>query len=211
MELKRATELTICSLLKEALGDLVFYPSRGGGDDITPVWAASHAYKVADILRPTNTALTKAVVVTASGNSGTTEPAFDDVVGSTFIGPPDYETTAETAILTAVDAGTPTPPYGVVSIDDGEKVLAQEETNLLQGTVVWVTKADATNIVQHSKDFKRVYDAMTQIGSGYDIMRRLTIHGVDVQKTDEFTDDTKRAHGDVVSFIIAVTEKLAQS
>ncbi len=212
MELKRAAELCIVSLLKEALTDLVFYPAKGGGDDVTPDWLPNHLYVTGDVLRPTDHDLVQAVVVTAGANSGNTEPAFDDVIGNIYGGitEPTYQTTASLAVDAAEDSGNPEPPFGVVMIEEGDKTISYQETDILRGTVTWVTRADATNVVTHSSVFKRVYDAMTQIGSGYDIMRRLIVHGVDVGATTEFTDRERQAHGDVLHFTMAVTEKPAQ-
>jgi hypothetical protein len=214
MELKRAAELCICSLLTEALSDLTFYSSQGGGDDITPIWEANHAYSIGDVLRPTNLSFVHAVVITYGGNSGSTQPSFTDVLNSTYTGgsgKPNYLTTHALSVSTAVDSGTPMPPFGVVWCDLAEKMMSQEETDYIRGSVVWVTRADATNIVTHSKNAKRIYDALTKIGSGYDILRRLTVHGVDVSATSEFTDEDRQAHGDTVSFSMAVTEKLFQA
>lgn len=213
MELKRAAELCIVSLLGETLSDLSFYPGKGGGDDVTPAWKSSHIYSIGDILRPTNHSLIHVVVVTASANSGPTEPAFDDVIGNTYGGmaEPTYQTTASLSVDTAEDSGNPEPPFGVVMIEEGEKTISYQETDILHGTVTWVTRADTENVVTHSGDFKRIYDAMTQIGYGYDIMRRLMVHGVDVGVTSEFTDGARQAHGDVLHFTMAVTEKPAQA
>lgn len=210
MELKRAAELCLCSLLTEALSDLLFLPSRGGGDDLTVDWQPTNLYRVGDVIRPTNHSLLQAVVVIVGGTSGSSEPAFDDVIGNTYGSAPTYQTISSLAVATEVDSGNPEPPFCVISIDEGEKTMATEETDYLQGTLVWVTRADNTNVVDHSTNFKRIYDALCNIGSGYDIMRRLMVHGVDVGKTDEFVDSKRQAHGDTISFTMGVSEKPAQ-
>lgn len=210
MEIKRATELCLCSLLKEALPDIAFYPAKGGGDDVTPVWQSNHDYSVGDILRPTDLTKTKLIVVTVAGNSGPTQPAFNDVVGSTFVGPPNYQTTSIQAVSQKADAANVIPPFATIMFEPSEKTLAQEDTDIMHGVLVWVTQHEQTNVVEHSTNFKRIYDALSQIQPGYDILRRLTLHGVDISSSTEFTDGDHEAHGDVIDFIAGVTAKLGQ-
>lgn len=210
MEIKRAAELSLCALLREALPDLAFFPAKGGGDDVTPTWQSNHDYSVGDVLRPTNLALTKAVVINVAGNSGATEPSFDDVPGSIITGPPDYETTNELAVSTAADTGYPKAPFAAIMFEPAEKMISYEDTDLLHGLLVWVTRADETNVVTHSKDVKRIYDALQRIGAGYDIMRRIVVHGVDITSTSEFDDNERQAHGDTIEFLMGVTAKPGQ-
>jgi hypothetical protein len=210
MELKRATELTICSLLKEALPDLSFYPAKGGGDDVTPTWQSNHDYQVGDILRPTNSAFIHMVVVTVGGNSGPTEPAFTDVIGSQITGIPTYLTTAETIVSAKADSANVIPPFATVMFEPSEKTMGQEDTDIMHGILVWVTRQEVTNVVDHSGNFKRIYDALSQIEPGYDIKRRITVHGVDISSSTEFSDGEREAHGDVIEFIVGITAKPAQ-
>lgn len=211
MEIKRATELCLCSLLAEALPDLKFYPAKGGGDDVTPTWQSNHDYLVGDVLRPTDATKIKVVVVTTGGNSGATEPVFDDVPGSEFSGPPDYLTTNLTAILKAEDSGSPLPPFATIMFEPSERTIGYEDTDLMHGILVWVTRHDRENVVDHSRDFKRIYDALAAIEPGYDILRRLTVHGVDISESTEFSDTEREAHGDVINFLVGVTAKLGQT
>lgn len=207
MEIKRATELVLCSLLKEKLSDLNFYPSKGGGDDITSVWQPNHNYKAGDVLRPSNLSLIHAIVVTVGGDSGGIEPAFTDIPGSVITGIPDYLTLVDLATSTPVDTGNPLPPFAAVMCEPSEKTMGQEDTDIMHGSLVWVTKHSQTDVVTHSQNFKRIYDALSNIGSGYDILRRIIIHGVDISGTNDFTDPTKEAHGDVIEFVVGVTAK----
>lgn len=210
MEIKRATELCVCALLSEALPDLNFYPAKGGGDDVTPIWLANNNYSVGDILRPTDLTKIKVIVVTRMGNSGATQPLWTDVPGSTFIGPPDYLTTSIAAISTKTDSASVVPPFATVMFEPSEKTMAQEDTDIMHGVLVWVTRHDQTNVVDHSDNFKRIYDALAQIQPGYDILRRLTLHGVDITSSTEFSDGEHKAHGDVIDFTVGVTAKVGQ-
>lgn len=203
MELKRAAELVICSLLREQLSDLTFLPNKGGGDDVTPIWITAHLYKNGEILRATDLTKKQAIVVVTGGTS-TTEPAFDDVIGSLFSGPPDFQTISNLAISKAVDEGTPLPPFATVQIS-GEKTMAQQDTDYLRGVLRWVTRADATNIVSHSQNFKRIYNAMISLGGGYDLMRGLMVHGIDVTGTSEYVDAARQARGDIINFTMGVS------
>ena len=207
MELKRAAELVLCDLLKEACNDLVFLPHKGGGNDPTPVWQPSFYYKLGDILRPTNLALTHAVVIEAPGTS-TTEPAFSDTVGELFTGPPDYKTIAPLAIPPKpVDSGAPMPPLATIQITDGERTISYEETSFLKGKLRWVTRHSSTNVVTHSQNFKRIYNALGEIGFGYDFLRRINVHGVDITSTEDWVDEVRDAHGDTIYFTMGVSER----
>lgn len=208
MELKRAAELVLCDLLKEQLSDLIFLPHKGGGGDPTPIWRANFDYELGDILRPTNLAYVHAVVIEAAGNSGPTQPAFSDTVGELFTGPPNYRTIAPLAVAAKpVDSGSPMPPFATIQIEDGEKTVSYEETDLLKGKLRWLTRADSSNVVTHSLNFKRIYDAMSQIGYGYDYLRRINVHGVDIYSTSDYVDEARQAHGDVINFTMGVSER----
>lgn len=211
MEIKRATELCLCALLKEALPDIAFYPAKGGGDDITPTWQPAHDYQIGDVLRPTDLTKTKVVVVTFNGNSGATEPAFDDVVGSVFSGPPDYVTTNIPVTSSKIDSSNVIPPFATIMFEPSEKTMGQEDTDVMHGVLIWVTKYDQTNVVDHSRNFQRIYDALSKIEPGYDIIRRLMVHGVDILSSSEFTDGERGAHGDVIDFTAGVTARLGQT
>lgn len=102
----------------------------------------------------------------------------------------------------------PTPPFGVVWIDSSEKTMAQEETWMVHGTVVWVSRADITDVADHSDTFKQIYDALTGIGSGVDVDHSLVVHGIDLSDTDEFYDGERQARGDVARFALGVSERL---
>jgi hypothetical protein len=214
MEIKRATELVLCDLLTEALPDLTFFPSKGGGDDVTPIWLPNHYYMVGDVLRPSNLTMVHAVVISAAGTSGPTEPAFTDVPDSIIPGPPTYFTVHELAVSVPVDTGYPIPPFAAVLCEPSEKMISYEDTNIMSGSLLWITKFEthvpASNVVYHSQNAKRIYDALKSITSGYDILRRLTIHGVDISGTNDFTDSERNAHGDVIEFVVAVTAKPIQ-
>jgi hypothetical protein len=210
MEIKRASELCLCSLLKELLPDLTFLPAKGGGDDVTPVWVANKDYLVGDILKSPTPGQTHVIVVINAGNSGPTPPAFDDIPGSIFTGPPDYQTTPYTIVTKIMDSGIPIPPFATIMFEPAEKTMAQEDTDLMHGILVWVTRADNTDVIYHSQSFKRIYDALQRVGNGYDIMRRLMVHGVDITNTTEFSDPEREAHGDTIEFLMGVTAKDAQ-
>jgi hypothetical protein len=140
LEVKRAAELMLISLLSDALPDLSFYPSKGG----------------------------------------------DDTGGVTL----------------------PTPPFGVIWINSSEKTLAQEETWMVHGTVVWVSRADITDVADHSDSFKQIYDVLAGLTSGVDVDRNLVVHGIDLSSTDEFFDSERQAHGDVANFSLGLSERL---
>jgi hypothetical protein len=139
-EVKRASELMLVSLLKEALPFFNFYPAKGG----------------------------------------------DDFNATTL----------------------PHPPFGVVWIDTSEKTMAQEETWIVHGTVVWVSNADETDPADHSNNFKQIYDVLAGLGRGVDLTRKLVVHGIDLTNTDEFYDTDRQAIGDVARFSLGVSERL---
>jgi hypothetical protein len=129
-------------------------------------------------------------------------------VGELFSGPPDYKTIAPIAVIApSEDSGAPMPPYAAVQIEDGEKMFHQEETSYLRGALRWVTRADSTNVEEHSQNFKRIYNAFSDLGSGYDFMRRITVHGIDVTSTTDYYDEARQAHGDVILFTMGASER----
>lgn len=172
---------------------------------MTPAWQAVHSYQVGEILRPSNPSFIHAVVINADGISGSTEPPFDDVVGSVITGPPDYLTLSELSLKTSEDSGNPIPPFAAVLCEPSEKTVSYEDTNIMHGSVIWVTKHGVTNVVEHSTNAKRIYDVLKSITSGYDMLRRITIHGLDIAATNDFTDHERDAHGDVIEFVVGVS------
>lgn len=106
------------------------------------------------------------------------------------------------------DATLPTPPFGVVWIDSSEKTMAQEETWIVHGTVVWVSRADVTTPADQSDNFKQIYDVLAGIAPGVDTTHSLVVHGIDLASADEFYDAERQAIGDVARFSLGVSERL---
>lgn len=137
-EVKRASELSLATLLTEAIPGSTFYVSKGGTE-----------------------------------TGGTTKPV---------------------------------PPFGVVWIDDAQRMFSYVDVYYLRGSVVWITRAEQQDVAEHSDAVKQIYQAMLQIGSGIDDAHNLAIHGVDVDTVNEFSDTERLAHGDVISFTMGVSE-----
>jgi hypothetical protein len=99
----------------------------------------------------------------------------------------------------------PDPPFAAVMCEPSEKMIAYEDTNILHGTVIWVVRWQQENVATHSDNFKRIYDALgsfrTFTHPGYGIH----IHGLDISGTDDFIDNERSAHGDIIDFVIGVT------
>jgi hypothetical protein len=109
------------------------------------------------------------------------------------------------------DGGTskPVPPFGVIWIDDAEKTHSDQKCYILNGTIVWISRAGipkGPDISEHSDDVRLVYDAISNIGSGTDVDRSLIVHGIDVGKVNEFSDEARQAWGDTISFTMGVSE-----
>jgi hypothetical protein len=117
------------------------------------------------------------------------------------------------------DGGTslPRPPFGVIWIDNAEKVLPNNKTYLLTGTIVWITRASVPgvtpgtppgtgDVADHSDAVQQIYNAVLQIGPGLDPVHNLIVHGIDVSDVDEFTDAERLAHGDTISFRMGANE-----
>lgn len=103
----------------------------------------------------------------------------------------------------------PIPPFSVIWIDDAEKTLPNDKVYLLEGTVVFVSRAaqpDGIDVTEHSDDVRQIYDAMLKIGRGVDVERSLIVHGIDVSKINEYTDSERQAWGDTISFTMGVSE-----
>jgi hypothetical protein len=103
----------------------------------------------------------------------------------------------------------PQPPFGAIWIENAEKTHPLDRIYMLNGTVVWVTRADAkkdSDVADHSETVRQIENAIIAIGSGADPERSLIVHGIEVVTVNEFTDNERHAHGDTISFVMGVSE-----
>jgi GH25 family lysozyme M1 (1,4-beta-N-acetylmuramidase) len=88
--------------------------------------------------------------------------------------------------------------------------MNQQRTWLLAGSVVWVTRAEVTDVSDETDAVKQIYNAIIQINDqqcpGADPVHSLIIHGIDISTVDEFNDTERLANGDVIAITMGVTE-----
>jgi hypothetical protein len=108
------------------------------------------------------------------------------------------------------DGGTtkPRPPFGAICIHDADITTAREFTWLLKGKVTWVSRASTPggDVAEHADVVKQIYDALDNIGDGYDVERNVIIHGIEILSTSPYSDAARLGHGDIVEFAMGMTE-----
>lgn len=109
------------------------------------------------------------------------------------------------------DGGTtlPRPPFGAIWIDNAEKTMATERTYLLNGVVVWVSRAITDDVADQSDAVQQIYNALIAINNqapGADPAHSLMVHGLDISGVNEFSDSERQAHGDTISFTMGASE-----
>lgn len=100
----------------------------------------------------------------------------------------------------------PRPPFGAIWIDNAEKTMGQQNTYLLSGSVVWVSRESKDDVVDQSDTVKQIHNALLEIGTGVDPIHNIMVHGLDIGLVNEFNDNERQAHGDVISFTMGVSE-----
>lgn len=103
------------------------------------------------------------------------------------------------------NTGFPDPPFAAVLCEPAQKTISYEDTNLIQCALIWVTKWQQENVAVHSDNFKRIYDALNSFTSFTDTNYGIHIHGLDISGTDDFIDNERSAHGDIIDFVVGVT------
>ena len=83
--------------------------------------------------------------------------------------------------------------------------MATEDTWLIPVTALYVTHLDDTNVITHSQNFKRIYDALRFLERGADAEQAIVVHGLDIVSTDELKDEDERSHADTITLTLAVT------
>ena|SRR6266404_570021 len=106
---------------------------------------------------------------------------------------------------TAKEAG-PVPPFGIVNIEEAEKTHPLSRTWQLKGSVIWVTKLEATTAPDHASTVKLIEEALLAITGGYDTLRSMRVHGLEIENVSDFDDQERRSHGDVLTFSMGVSE-----
>jgi hypothetical protein len=97
------------------------------------------------------------------------------------------------------------PPYGVFAAGDAERMMAGEDTWLIPITALYVTHMDDTDVVTHSANFRRIYDALKSVEHGVKPDQGIVVHGMDIHGTDEARDEDERSHADTIALVLAVS------
>ena len=64
---------------------------------------------------------------------------------------------------------------------------------------------DDTGTAEHSQQVRAIYDAVAALPRGWITARRLGLHGFDIGGTEDFLDEGRQAHGDVINLTVAFT------
>jgi hypothetical protein len=91
-----------------------------------------------------------------------------------------------------------TPPFVVVQARMAEQMITGEPTWLLDLAVGYVTESSDTLPKDHSSKLQELYNAVADISPGFDPDQNFRLHGIDIQETHVFTDESKRARGDII-------------
>lgn len=100
------------------------------------------------------------------------------------------------------EAAVQTPPFVVVQARAAEKTMAQENTWLVNVAVGYVTELTDTLPKDHSANLRTVLVALEGILPGYDPDQKFRLHGIDVMDTNAFSDQPKRARGDIITCVV---------
>lgn len=104
------------------------------------------------------------------------------------------------------DSGMPLPPFGVISVEEDEKMIGGSGVWQAHGVVVWVTKMSDTPIPEHSSQVGAMFKALASIGPGYDPDRNVVLNGIDIGSAGTFDDDARSVHGDTLEFSIGYSQ-----
>ena len=99
----------------------------------------------------------------------------------------------------------PEPPFGIIETVECQKMMENESTWLASVAVSWVTHMDDTGSAEHSADVDALHRALESLPRQFVPARRLSIHGTDISGVEQFLDESRKAHGDVVNLTIGVT------
>ena len=76
---------------------------------------------------------------------------------------------------------------------------------LLSVKIAYMSHIGDTTSAAHSATVRAIEKAIPLLPAGYDVKHGITVHGTDLQSSDEFTDETEKTHGDVFTVAVGVS------